>query len=152
MDDTWRHNNKLKEFQEWIIIRDGADLTDSGIYDLLKETYSSKVADIFLDYVNSPEYYKSEYKIQYDRYPETAEISWDLNATEYAELFKVHKETDCIKFNSSVSFGNILTSRYLCNNLTEIIATKENAIFLGKNRKPISHVNHKEDIDYELEY
>jgi len=154
MDDIWRHNNKLREFQEWAIIDNVTQLKDSGIYDLLKETYSEKIADIFANLIDSNEYYKSSYWLQYDANcgPETAEISNFANPGEYVELFSKKDDTSCLNFHTISSFGSFLSKRYLNRELEDIVATSSNIIFLGKNRMPIANVNQSEYIDYDKIY
>ena len=152
MDDIWRHNNKLREFQEWAIITNSEALENSGIYDLLKETYSRDVADIFAKMVDSDEYKASSYDLQYDVSvgPQTAEISSMLHPYEYVRLFKeVHNQDSyAIKFYSQAGTSNILSARYLRQSLANLKVTKDNIIFLGKGGHPMSHVNQNEYIEY----
>lgn len=154
MNDIWRHNNKLREFQEWVIISNLDQLESSGIYDLLKETYSEKIANIFARFIDSDEYEDCSYWLQYDATygPETAEISNFASPGEYVELFSEKDNAPCLNFHTISSFGSILTKRYLNRELEDIIATDSNVIFLGKNRTPIANVNQTEYIDYDTTY
>lgn len=150
MDTSWRHNNKLREFQEWATIANVEQLEESGILELLEKTYSRKVADIFAKVVSSDEYSQSEYYIEYDvsRGPESAEISSFDYPGEYVNLFAERGMT----FHTVDTFGNILSKRYLNENLEDIKITESNVIFLGKNRLPIAQANSQEYIDYHSAY
>ena len=53
----------MKESQDWTYIEDGNDLRELGVYDQLDMEYGKRIANMFLDWVESPEYKQTDYRI-----------------------------------------------------------------------------------------
>lgn len=144
LDEAKKMINRLREGGDIAYVLDGESLKDSGIYDKLAEVYGQKIADIFLDWVNSPEYKNGRFVITYEWGPESATISvadlmdFDM-APYYAELFSELKGLAGIEFHNT-SFGSFMSKQYMDRALTRIENTEDDVRFMGKSG-PINHLN-----------
>ena len=144
LDESKKMSSRLREGGDIAYIFDEEGFKESGIYDKLAEVYGQKIADIFLDWVKSPEYKDGRFVITYEWGPESAIISasdlmdFDM-APYYAELFSEHKGTPGIKFNDSL-FGSFMSKSYMDRALVRIESTKDDVRFIGKSG-PMNHLN-----------
>lgn len=138
-------NQDLHDDSDWIMILDSDDLKDSGVYDELADVYNSYIANIFSDWVNTPEYMKSNYKIWIPQgYPELAHIFNSKVIGRGVSLFI----DDKITFSGGLG-GVSLSARYIKNNLVKIKSDLENddVLFCGK-RYLLNHVNPASDVEF----
>ena len=123
---------------------------DSGIYDKLVEVYGQKIADIFLDWVKSPEYKDGPFMISYEWGPESASISssdlmnFDLVECS-ADLFGTLRGYGGIQFHT-YPFSSFLTGNYMNRELVQIKSTKDDVQFIGKSGL-LNHVNGNAETD-----
>lgn len=137
-------SRKLKESQEWIMIVDPDDLKDSGVYDELADVYNSYIANIFVDWVNTPEYMKSNYKIWIPQGRPDLSLISDGTPNRSVSLFIGDK----ITFKGGLG-GMSLSARYIKSNLVKIKSDLEHddVLFCGK-RYLLSHANPASDVEF----
>lgn len=139
-----QENQDLHDDNNWIMILDSDDLRDSGVYDELADTYNSYIADIFLDWVNTSKYMKSNYKIWIPQGRPDLSLISDGTSDRSASLFI----DDKITFKGGLG-GISLSARYIKSNLVKIKSDLEHndVLFCGK-RYLLGHVNPDSDVEF----
>lgn len=149
--DFFIRNDRIREsdlqdsekFPDWVMVLDEDDFHNSGVYDKFVEIYGSRVAELFLDWVKSPEYGKSSYKIWIPSGdPEKALISSKEGIS--ASLFLNGQLTT----QGGIS-GMILSPRYLKNNLVKVRSDLDNndVLFHGETSL-LGHVNPDSEVEF----
>lgn len=145
-DESKKTDKKhLREGGDISFIFDEKAFKSSGIYDKLAEVYGNKIADIFLDWVKSPEYKDGPFVISYEWGPESAMITspdlmnFDL-ASKYAELFADLRGRKGIYFHDSSPFGSLLSDKFMQRELTAIKSSKDDVKFIGDGMV-LNHLN-----------
>lgn len=148
LDESKKMVNRLREGGDIAYIFDEEGFKRSGIYDELTMSYGKKIADIFLDWVKSPEYKNGRFVITYEWGPDSAMIEpADLMDIEmhcyYAELFAEYNGIHGIKFGGFP--GSFMSVSYMDRALVRIESTKDDVRFIGKSG-PMNHLNGDVDL------
>lgn len=134
------------------IISNEKTAEEDGIFEKLKSFYGPNVEKCFRDWINSSEYSKGEFKLTSNGVLEDLEISaLDYKLmTEYVKVFSESRGLDAMVFYSANMVSNsAFSSKFLEENLSKIVTTKNNVVFLGKGKRFLGAVNRGEDIDYD---
>lgn len=144
LEESMARYKRFREGGDIAYVFDEEGFKESGIYDKLAEAYGQNIADIFLDWVKSPEYKDGRFLISYEWGPESAVIAasdlmdFDM-APYYAELFAEYKGIPGIRFNNE-TFGSFMSKPYMNRALVKIETTPEDVRFIGRSG-PINHLN-----------